>query len=184
MRTLLDAADTASGIAQMARQIAGRHGGTADLILIGVRRGGIPVMQALAQQLERSEQRHIKTGSVDITLYRDDVATALPNPRMGASEIPYDINGKRVLLVDDVAHTRRTTRAALDAILDYGRPRVIEFAVLIDRDGGELPIQPDYRVLQATNIAFNERIDVITTPAGLSAVVQLVSSPSIPPHYA
>lgn len=184
MRTLLDAPEAARGIARMAQAIADRSGGAWDLVLIGVRRGGIPVMQALAQQLERITQRTVQTGSIDITLYRDDVATALPNPRVGSSDIPHDITGKRVVLVDDVAYTRRTTRAALDAILDYGRPRVIEFAVLIDRAGGELPIQPDYCALKVSDIHSNERIDVVTSASGLCAVVQPMSSPSIPPHYA
>jgi pyrimidine operon attenuation protein/uracil phosphoribosyltransferase len=168
----------------MAQAIADRSGGTSDLVLVGVRRGGIPVMQALAQQLERLTQRTVQTGSIDITLYRDDIATALPKPRVGSSDIPQDITGRRVVLVDDVAYTRRTTRAALDAILDYGRPRVIEFAVLIDRAGGELPIQPDYYALKISDIHSNERIDVVSSAAGLCAVVQPMSSPSIPPHYA
>jgi len=184
VRTLLDASETSRGIARMAQSIADRHHSASDLVLIGVRRGGIPVMQALAQQLERILHRSVGIGSVDITLYRDDVATALPNPRVGASDIPHDINGRCVILVDDVAYTRRTTRAALNAILDYGRPRVIELAVLIDRKGGELPIQPDYCALQISDIHSSERIDVTTGPQGLCAVVQPMSSPSIPPHYA
>lgn len=189
MRTLLDAAAAEAGIARMAQQILERSDadgvpfGTDDLILIGVRRGGIPLMQALAVVLEQLTQRPVRTGSVDITLYRDDVATALPNPRIGPSDIQHDINGKRVVLVDDVAYTRRTTRAALDAVLDYGRPRVIELAVLIDRSGGELPIQPDYCAMKATDIRSEERIDVVASQGSLHAIVQPMSSPSIPPHY-
>jgi len=118
---------------------------------------------------------------VDITLYRDDAATALPNPRIGPSTMPCSLEGKTVVLVDDVVYTGRTIRAALDALLDYGRPRRIELAALVDRGGRELPIQPDY-VVREIDVTDSERVDVVASPNGLSAVVQPESAPSIPPE--
>ncbi len=123
----------------------------------------------------------VAVGSVDITLYRDDAAGALPNPRIGPSSIPGSLEGRHVVLVDDVLHTRRTTRAAIDAVLDYGRPADIELAVVIDRGGRQLPIQPDYVVLKVDTVTDADRIDVVLGPNGLYAVIQPLGAPSIPP---
>jgi pyrimidine operon attenuation protein/uracil phosphoribosyltransferase len=120
-------------------------------------------------------------GTVDITLYRDDAATALPNPRIGPSDIPFDLTSKDVILVDDVVYTGRTVRAALDALMDYGRPHRIQLAALVDRGGRELPIQPDY-VVRRVELGADERVDVIGTSGQLSAVVQPKNAPSIPPE--
>jgi pyrimidine operon attenuation protein/uracil phosphoribosyltransferase len=109
-------------------------------------------------------------GAVDITLYRDDAASALPKPQIGRSEIPFEVEGQRIVLVDDVLYTGRTTRAALDALLDYGRPQKIELAVLIDRGGRELPIQPDF-VVRVTDIPASDRVDVLHDATGHHAVV-------------
>jgi pyrimidine operon attenuation protein/uracil phosphoribosyltransferase len=181
MRLLLDEQAVASGLQRMAENVRTRPGGVSDLVIVGVRRGGVAVMHELARRLEALEGRAFPLGTVDITLYRDDAATRLPNPRIGTSEIPGSIDGKRVLLVDDVSYTRRTTRAALDAILDYGRPRSIELAVLIDRSGAELPIQPDYSVAFFDDIGGDERVEVVADARGLRAVVQPANAPSILP---
>jgi pyrimidine operon attenuation protein/uracil phosphoribosyltransferase len=114
-------------------------------------------------------------------LYRDDAATALPNPRMGPSEMPHSVDGMRVVVLDDVAHTRRTVRAAIDAVLDYGRPSAIELGVVIDREGGELPIQPDYWIKRLSDLPSDHRVDVIQTSDGIAAVIQPNSAPSVPP---
>ncbi len=180
MRTLLDPESVARGLRRMAGEIVERHRGAPDLVLVAVRRGGIAVARALATWLEELEGQHVPLGSVDITLYRDDASTALPNPRIGPSEIPVSLDGKHVILVDDVLFTGRTIRAAIDAVMDYGRPRLIELAVLVDRNGRELPIQASYS-LKVETVQSNERVDVFEDASGLSALVQSSSAPTIPP---
>ena len=181
MVTLLDPESVARGLRRMAGEIVERHAGAPDLVLVAVRRGGIAVARALALWLKELEAREPPLGSVDITLYRDDASTALPNPRIGVSQIPCSLEGRHVLLVDDVLYTGRTVRAAIDAVMDYGRPRLIELAVLVDRNGRELPIQASY-FLKAETLKSDERIDVFEDAAGgLSAVVQPKNAPSIPP---
>src|SRR5206468_1898590 len=126
---LLDPSSIARGLRRVAGEIAERGHGASDLVLIGIRRGGEPVARRLAELIGTIESTTPPpVGSLDITLYRDDAATALPNPRIGPSHIPFEIGGRRVVLVDDVLYTGRTIRAAVDAILDYGRPRRIELA--------------------------------------------------------
>ena len=180
MRTLLDAEATARGLRRVAGEVAERHRGTRDFVIVGVRRGGRPVAEALHEWLTQIERWEIPMGSVDITLYRDDAATALPNPRIGPSQIPCSLDGRTVLLVDDVLFTGRTIRAALDALRDYGRPRRIELAVLVDRGGRELPIQADYFV-RRFEVAPDERVDVVGEGSELCAIVQPTAAPSVPP---
>jgi pyrimidine operon attenuation protein/uracil phosphoribosyltransferase len=179
MRVLLDAAAVSRGLTRVAGQIAERHRGLQDLVLIGIRRGGVPVAERLRACLARLEPGEIPIGTVDITLYRDDASSAMPNPRIGPSEIPVNLQGRRVVLVDDVVGTGRTVRAALDAVLDYGRPRSVELVAVVDRGGRELPIQPDYCV-QASFISPGERVDVIDEGGHLVAVVESGAYPS--PH--
>jgi pyrimidine operon attenuation protein / uracil phosphoribosyltransferase len=180
MRTLLDSESVARGLRRIAGEIVERHAGAPDLVLVAIRRGGIAVARALSYWLSELEQHRAPLGTLDITLYRDDASTALPNPRLGPSEIPCSLEGRHVLLVDDVLYTGRTVRAAIDAVMDYGRPRLIELCVLIDRNGRELPIQANYS-LKMEAVGHDERIDVIETSAGISAVVQSKSAPSMPP---
>lgn len=181
MRVLLDGAGLSQGLTRLAGQIAERHQGLAELVLIGVRRGGVPVAERLRACLERLEPgNHIPMGTVDITLYRDDASSAMPNPRIGPSEIPISLEGRRVLLVDDVVGTGRTVRAALDAILDYGRPRSVELLVVVDRGGRELPIQPDY-CAHSCLIAPGERVDVIEEGGHIMAVVQGAEAAGLEP---
>jgi pyrimidine operon attenuation protein / uracil phosphoribosyltransferase len=180
MRTLLDPESVARGLRRMAGEIVERHAGAPDLVLVAVRRGGIAVARALAKWLTELEGHAPPLGSVDITLYRDDASTALPNPRIGPSEIPCSLDGRHVILVDDVLYTGRTVRAAIDAVMDYGRPRLIELAVLVDRNGRQLPLQANY-FLKAETVGSDERIDVFEDASGLSALVQPKSAPTIPP---
>jgi pyrimidine operon attenuation protein/uracil phosphoribosyltransferase len=180
MRELLNAAAVGRGLTRVAGQIAERHAGLSQVVLVGIRRGGGPVTRGLVACLSRLESDEPPIGSVDITLYRDDASSALPNPRIGPSEIPVSIDGRVVILVDDVISTGRTVRAALDALLDYGRPRCIELAVVIDRGGRELPIQPDYCV-HSCHVPEAERVDLIERGDALLAIVQPNGSPSIPP---
>jgi pyrimidine operon attenuation protein / uracil phosphoribosyltransferase len=179
MRVLLDAAGINRGLTRVAGQIAERHRGLHELVLIGIRRGGVPVAERLRICLDRLEPGEIPMGTVDITLYRDDASSAMPNPRIGPSQIPVSLEGRRVLLVDDVIGTGRTVRAALDAILDYGRPRSVELVSVIDRGGRELPIQPDY-CIYASLVSPQDRVDVIEEGGQLVAVVQPLGSIAVP----
>ena len=178
MRVLLDAAGVSRGLTRVAGQIAERHRGLHELVLIGIRRGGVPVAERLRICLDRLEPGEIPMGTVDITLYRDDASSAMPNPRIGPSQIPVSLAGRRVLLVDDVIGTGRTVRAALDAILDYGRPRSVELVTVVDRGGRELPIQPDYCV-HASVVSPEDRVDVVEEGGQLVAVVQPLSSNAV-----
>ncbi len=180
MRVLLDPESIVRGLRRIAVEIIERHRGTDGLVLVGVRRGGVPVARRIADWVHELEGKQIPVGSVDITLYRDDAATALPNPRIGPSEIPCSVDGKRVVLCDDVVFTGRTVRAAIDALMDYGRPRRIELAAIIDRGGRELPIQPDY-LLKQVEVTPTDRVDVLDAVDGLQAVVQPVTAPSVTP---
>lgn len=182
MRVLLDAASVKRGLIRVAGQIMERHHGSTGLVLVGIRRGGVAVAERLRSCLERIEPGEVPMGTVDITLYRDDAASALPNPRIGPSEIPLSLNGRRVILVDDVVGTGRTVRAALDALLDFGRPRSVELMAVVDRGGRELPIQPDY-CIHAAHVAAEERIDVTEEGMDLIAVVRSFRpSAPVPPE--
>ena len=141
---VLDAQAVGLIIRRMAAEILERTRGTRKLGFVGVRRGGVPIAARIAAEILQIEQRTIPVGSIDIALYRDDAASALPDLKLGPSEIDYAIDGWDVVLIDDVLHTGRTTRAGIDALLDYGRPRRIWLAVLCDRGGRELPIAPDF----------------------------------------
>lgn len=141
---LLDPKSIGLSLRRIAGEIIERGSGVSDLALVGIRRGGEPFAERLAKLIEEQEGQCPPVGSVDITLYRDDAATAWPNPRIGPSNIPFSVAGRRIVLVDDVVSTGRTVRAAFDAVLDYGRPKRIELVVVVDRGGRELPIQPDY----------------------------------------
>ena len=167
---LLDSQAIGRGLRRIAGEIAERGPGVADLALVGIRRGGVPLAERIADLLLELEGVRPPIGAIDITLYRDDAATALPNPRIGPSHVPFPVEGKRIVLVDDVLSSGRTVRAAFDALLDYGRPRRIELAVLVDRGGRELPIQPDY-VAKIVEVTAPMRVEVIERDGDLIAVV-------------
>jgi pyrimidine operon attenuation protein/uracil phosphoribosyltransferase len=131
-------------VTRIAHEIVERNKGVDDLVLVGIRRRGVPIGARLAQKIKEFEGREPSQGSLDITLYRDDLSTVSHQPVVGASEIAVDINGKVVVLVDDVLYTGRTIRAAMDALIDFGRPRSIQLAVVIDRGHRELPIRADF----------------------------------------
>jgi pyrimidine operon attenuation protein/uracil phosphoribosyltransferase len=173
-RVVMDAPAIGEALERMANDIAARHPGDASMALVGVRRGGIPLAIRLQAMLKARGRGAVQVGTVDITLYRDDAATALPNPQIGRSEIPFEIEGLVVVLVDDVLYTGRTTRAAIDAVMDYGRPRAIELAVLVDRGHRELPIQADYVGLRLDTTRA-QRVEVRVDPAdSLAAVVEVL----------
>ena len=131
-------------IARMAREIVERNAGTENLVLVGIHRRGVDLADLIAEEIEKSEGREIPRGSLDITLYRDDFSAIGPRPVIGSTDIPGNIEGSNIVIVDDVCHTGRTTRAALDELADFGRPGRIYLCVLVDRGGRELPIQPDF----------------------------------------
>ena len=141
------AADRIShALTRIAHEIVERNRGADALALIGIRRRGVHVAERLARLLKDISGREIPTGSLDITLYRDDLMRQAlgPQPVLRQTEIPFSIDDRQVLLVDDVLFTGRTIRAALDAIIDFGRPRAIQLVVLVDRGHRELPIKADY----------------------------------------
>jgi pyrimidine operon attenuation protein/uracil phosphoribosyltransferase len=142
--TLLDSEAVARIIRRMASEMIERMRGCERLGLVGIQRGGTPIAARLAQEIHAAEGREVPIGVLDITLYRDDAATALPDPKVGPSRIEWQVEGGDVVLVDDVLHTGRTVRAAIDCLLDYGRPRRIWLAVLCDRGGRQLPIAADF----------------------------------------
>ena len=140
---IIDADGLRRIITRIAHEIVERNKGVDDLVLIGIRRRGVPLAARVSRKIEEFEGRSPVEGSLDITLYRDDLSTVAHQPVVGVNEIP-DVNGKVVVLVDDVLYTGRTVRAALDAIIDFGRPRSIQVAVVVDRGHRELPIRADY----------------------------------------
>ena len=174
---LLDAEASHRGLRRVAGAIAERGRGVAGLAIVGIRRGGEPIAARLADLVAELEGARPLVGSLDITLYRDDAATALPSPRIGPSRIPFSVEGRRIVFVDDVLFTGRTIRAAVDALLDYGRPRRIELAVLVDRGGRELPIQADY-VVRTVALPDGARVEVEEQSGGFVAKVIGASAPS------
>ncbi len=141
---VMDAAGINRTLSRLALQIVERNSGTSDLLLVGIRRRGVPLAERLADIIAQLEGQRPPTGQLDITLYRDDLSTVGPRPIVNKTEIPGDITNRAIVLVDDVLYTGRTIRAALDELVDFGRPRRVELAVLIDRGHRELPIQADY----------------------------------------
>jgi len=131
-------------ITRIAHEIVERNKGVEDLVLVGIRRRGVPLAQRIAAKITEFEGRTPVLGSLDITLYRDDLSTVSHQPVVGPTDIPVDINGRVVVLVDDVLYTGRTIRAAMDALIDFGRPRSVQLAVLVDRGHRELPIRADF----------------------------------------
>lgn len=131
-------------LVRISHEILERIRGVSDLVLIGIRRGGVYLAERIRSKMEQIEKVKIPSGIIDITLYRDDIGVSLPRPVVGKTEIPFSLKDKKVILVDDVLFTGRTVRAAMDALIDFGRPKFIQLAVLIDRGHRELPIQADY----------------------------------------
>lgn len=143
----------------MADEIVERTSGTDDLVLVGIQRRGVQLAARLASLIEEREGKPVPRGALDITLYRDDLQTVGPRPLVGATELPVDIDGKQVVIVDDVLYTGRTVRAALDELADFGRPARILLAVLIDRGGQELPIRADV-IGKAVTVPDDAQVDV------------------------
>ena len=141
---VMSESDVRRAVARMAREIVERNGGTDDLALMGIHRRGTHIARMLQTEIEAAENIELSAGSIDISLYRDDLEVIGPRPVIGGTELPPGgIDDRCVVLVDDVAYTGRTARAALNEVSDWGRPSRILLCVLVDRGGRELPIQPD-----------------------------------------
>jgi len=141
---IMDEAGIDRAISRISYEIIERNKGVDNVALIGIRRRGVPLASRLAKKIEEIEGEELLTGILDITLYRDDFSLIAPQPIVHKTEIPFNVTGVKIVLVDDVLFTGRTIRAALDALVDLGRPQMIQLAVLIDRGHRELPIRADY----------------------------------------
>lgn len=158
--TLIRAEELAGLIERLASEIIERHGACERIVLLGIQRRGVDIAVRLGRALEAKLGRKLPFGTLDINLYRDDWTTLHARPTIGESHIPTPLDDKDVILVDDVLFTGRTIRAALEAILDYGRPRKVELLVLVDRGHRELPIHADY-VGRAVETTRAEKVNVL-----------------------
>lgn len=141
---LMDEKAIGRAITRISHEIIERNRGTEDVVLVGIKTRGVPIASRICNKIDQIEGTKVNTGDIDITLYRDDLKKISVEPVIKGSYIDFDIDDKIVILVDDVLYTGRTVRAALDAIMDMGRPKAIQLAVLVDRGHRELPIRADY----------------------------------------
>lgn len=141
---ILDKASIERTLSRITHEILERNKGIEDLVFIGIRTGGVHLARRLAKKVGEIEKKEVPVGILDITLYRDDLRTKKEQPSLRKTDIPFSITDKKVVLVDDVLFTCRTIRAALDSLMDLGRPSLIQLAVLVDRGHKEIPIRADY----------------------------------------
>jgi pyrimidine operon attenuation protein/uracil phosphoribosyltransferase len=144
LKTVMTAEDVRRTLSRIAHEITERNKDTASLVLVGMRTRGVPLANRLASLIAGFEHVQVPVGALDFSLYRDDLNRRNFQPQVKSTDIPVNVDGKVIILVDDVLYTGRSTRAAMDALIDYGRPQVIQLAVLIDRGHRELPIRADY----------------------------------------
>lgn len=159
MKELLNKKDVDRVLARMAHEILERNRGAKNLCLVGIQRGGVHLAKRLAKKIKEIERKDIPVGSLDIAFYRDDLNIRKEQPEVRKTEVPCEITDQKVILVDDVLFTGRSIRAALDALMDIGRPANIQLAVLIDRGHRELPIKADF-VGKNIPTAINENVEV------------------------
>jgi pyrimidine operon attenuation protein/uracil phosphoribosyltransferase len=173
---LMGERDVERAIARMARELVERNRGVTNLAVVGVQRRGVQLAERIAAEIERAEGQRPPVGTLDITLYRDDLTQIGPRPVLGETRLPEGgVDGRTLVIVDDVLYTGRTARAALDELADFGRPARIYLCVLIDRGGRELPIQPDIagRVLQARP---DQRVEVLVPELDGRLAVELMTA--------
>lgn len=156
---LLSASEIQRTLVRLAHEIVEKNNGVSNLALVGIRRRGVPLAQRLARLIEQIERTSVPAGTLDITLYRDDLSTVGAKPVVQRGDLGFDVTGKDVVLVDDVLYTGRTIRAALDALFDHGRPQRVQLCVLIDRGHRELPIEASF-VGRTVQTSTNEIIEV------------------------
>jgi len=158
-KEILNSKEIEKALRRIAHEIIEKNKGVQNLCLIGIQRGGVLLARRLASLIESFEKKAVEVGALDIALYRDDIHLKEEQPVVRATDIPFSITGKTVVLVDDVLYTGRSIRAAMDALIDFGRPAFIQLAVLIDRGHRELPIRADY-VGKNIPTSINERVEV------------------------
>jgi pyrimidine operon attenuation protein/uracil phosphoribosyltransferase len=173
--SVLDARALARTLRRMADEIVEINDGTDGLVIVGIQRRGVQLAERIVALIAEREKVTVPQGALDITLYRDDLQTVGPRPVVGPTSIPVDIAGKHVVIVDDVLYTGRTVRAALDELADFGRPRRIALAVVIDRGGRELPIAPDV-VGKVVEVLPGRRVDVLVKELDGEDSVMLVKT--------
>ena len=159
-KVIMTAQDIERALARIALQILEKNLHTEEIVIVGIHTGGVFLADRIHSIIKKREKVSLPSGSLDITLYRDDWSRVTQNPIVKKTDIPFEIEGKTLVLVDDVLYTGRTIRAALDAIMDFGRPSSIQLAVLMDRGGRELPIQADYTGMEI-QVEPNQHIHVL-----------------------
>lgn len=159
-RVVLSADDVRRAVRRIAHEIVERNQGVGNVLLVGLRTRGVPLAERLASAVEEFEGARVPVGALDIGLYRDDIGSMELKSRIQPTDMPMDIDGRRLVLVDDVLFTGRSIRAALDALTDFGRPEQIQLAVLVDRGHRQLPIRPDY-VGKNIPTSLQEEVDVL-----------------------
>jgi pyrimidine operon attenuation protein/uracil phosphoribosyltransferase len=170
---ILDKAGIDRALTRIAHEILEKNKGAKDLILVGIQRGGVHLAKRLATNIKEIEGVETPVGSLDITMYRDDLSTRKSQPVPQATDIAFDIQDKMMVLVDDVLFTGRTIRAALNSVMDYGRPRRIQLAVLVDRGHRELPIRADY-VGKNLPTSAKEKVEVMLAEDGVEEKVVIL----------
>jgi pyrimidine operon attenuation protein/uracil phosphoribosyltransferase len=143
-RRIMTADEIRRATIRISHEIVEKQAGTEGLLLVGIQRRGVPLARRIADSIDEHESVRIPVGALDITFYRDDLSLVAQQPVVKGTDLPFDLNGSTVVLVDDVLYTGRTIRAAMDALIDFGRPRAIRLAVLVDRGHRELPIRADH----------------------------------------
>jgi len=164
-RLIMDAGDIARALTRVAHEILERNKGVKDLALVGIRTGGVHLAHRLAKRIQEIEQAPVPIGDLDITLYRDDLSLRKEQPVLRTTSVPFDISDKIVVLVDDVLFTGRTIRAAMDGLMDLGRPAEIQLAVLVDRGHRQLPIKANY-IGKNLPTSREEQVQVLLEEAG------------------
>ncbi len=171
---LMDENDVRRALMRISHQIVEKNKGIEDVYLVGIRRRGVPLAAQIRENIAAIENTDIACGELDIKFYRDDLTKEAPSPVLHKAELPFDVNDKVIVLVDDVLYTGRTARAAIEAIFALGRPRAIQLAILVDRGHRDLPIRADF-VGKNVPTAHNERISVMVPEFDGCTAVELCS---------
>ncbi len=168
---IMNASEITRAMKRMAHEIIEANKGVDNLVLLGIQRRGVPLARMLAESIQQVEGHEVPQGALDITFYRDDLSPLGPSPQVSSTEMPFDVNEKIIILVDDVLYTGRTVRAALDVIMDWGRPQAIRLAVLVDRGHRELPVRPDFvgknvptsqkEIIKVKVMDFDDKLEVV-----------------------
>lgn len=173
-RTVMEAQEITRALSRVAHEIIEKNRGVKNLALVGIRTGGVHLARRLAARLKEIEDQEVPLGELDITLYRDDLNSKKGHPMLRKTEIPFDITDLKIILVDDVLFTGRTTRAAMDGLIDLGRPSEIQLAVLVDRGHRQLPIKATY-VGKNLPTALNEQVEVFLEETGEPDRVMIIA---------